>query len=132
MRLLIAAASVLIVSSAAAEPQSVGDRLAMLSAKNPVVGWVGRIFVACVRAQANALATRPEPRLEDAGWAPSKDRPSVEQEVAAAISACSFEEKGLALEVSAAELRTLKTMIERDAAETIRWAREERTYLRRE
>jgi hypothetical protein len=132
MRPLIAAASMLIASAAAAEPQSVGDRLAMLSAKNPVIGWVGRVYVVCVRAQTKALAERPEPKLEDADWVPSHTRPTVEQEVATAMAAYSFEEEGLALEVPAAELKTLKAMIERDAAEMIRWTRAEREYLRRE
>jgi hypothetical protein len=133
MRLLAAAVAVVaLVAAASAEPESARDRISALSLRNPVIGWVGRVYVACVRAQAKALAERPEPKLTDADWKPSKDRPTVEQEAATAISSCSFEEEGLALEVPAAELKTLKAMIERDAMETIRWTREERDTLRRE
>ena len=126
MRLAIAAASLLITSAAAAEPppepaQALASRLAALSANNPEAGSVGWAFVNCVRAQATALAMRPEPKRTDADWRPSA-RPSLQEEAASLINQCSLEEARLAAEVSAAEMETFRVIIEADAIDTILWS----------
>jgi hypothetical protein len=127
MRILFTAAFVLVASAALAEPQSPSSILASAS---PVARWVGWIFIDCVRAQASALGTRPEPKLTDADWRPSHARPTVEQEAAQAMQACSFEGEAVALEVSADTMKKLKASIEADAALTIRWERRKRDIWR--
>jgi hypothetical protein len=131
MRLLAAAASVLIVSAAAAEPpQSLGSRLAALSAKNPVVGWVGWAFADCVRAEAKALGEKPEPSIDDSSWVPHRYKPTPVEEVTSVMEACSFEAEALALEVSKGEMQKLRASIEDDAARTIRFERQRREIWR--
>src|SRR5262249_8426887 len=99
--------------------QALADRFAALSAKNPVVGSVGWAFVNCVRAQAAALAMRPEPRRTDADW--RYGRPALQEEVASLMKQCSLEEARLEAEVSAAEMETLRVFMEADAMDTIVW-----------
>jgi hypothetical protein len=81
---------------------------------------------------ARSLGSKPEPTLQDADWAPTKDRPSLEQLAATAMSACANAEANAAGVLAEPELVAIKTSIARIARDEVRRAQQAREYRRQE
>jgi hypothetical protein len=134
MRPLVVAALTALLSLpvAADEWQALMDKLRDMMPVDHVGARAGYALYDCVMDAARSLGSRPEPTIQDADWAPTKDRPSLEQLAITAMSSCAEVEAKAAGVLPEPELVAIKKSVLAIAADEIRWERTKRMQLRRE
>src|SRR5262245_7000621 len=114
----IAVAALSAAAAAGEEWQALRDRLVSMQAVDHVGARAGWALYDCATAAATDLGNKPEPTVHDADWRPAKDRPTLVQEAATAMSSCAAEEAKAAGVLAAPEFEAIKASVLTIAADT--------------